>query len=89
MALFAITYDLIKRKDYPELWEALASLGAHKAMLSFYLVNLQTDNPQAVLDYLLPHVDADDRIMVVRFVGRPKYNIALKGTNDWVTANCL
>lgn len=88
MALFAITYDLVKRKDYPELWNALKQIKAHKAMLSFYLANLDTNDPQVVLDYLRPHVDEDDRIMVVKFTGRPKYNKALVGTNAWVEANC-
>lgn len=88
MALFAITYDLIKRKDYPELWNELERLGAQKALLSFYLVNLTNDDPNEVRDHLLGFVDDDDRIMVVKFSERPAYNKALSGTRDWVSSNC-
>lgn len=88
MGLFAISYDLIKRKDYPELWTELERIGAHKALESFYLANLTTDDPAVVRDHLKPYIDNDDMLMVVRFVGRPAFVKAKAGTNKWIEANC-
>ena len=36
MAVFIVTYDLNKNKDYETLWEELKRLDGHKAALSFY-----------------------------------------------------
>lgn len=87
MGLFAITYDLVKGKDYQMLWDELESLGAHKALNSFYLVNLESDDALEVKNYLEQFVDSDDRLMVVRFYDRPHYTKALVGTNYWVKNN--
>ncbi|MDP6876206.1 MAG: CRISPR-associated protein Cas2 [Alphaproteobacteria bacterium] len=87
MPLFAITYDLVKQKDYQTLWDELERLGAHKALNSFYLVSLTNDEPQEIVDHLKQFIDGDDRLMVVRFIGKPKYTFALAGTNDWVKEN--
>lgn len=87
MALFAITYDLMKGKDYPKLREEMERLGAHKALASFYLANLATDDPAVVRDHLKKFIDDDDKLMVVRFVGKPAFTKANAGTNAWVDAN--
>ncbi len=87
MALFAITYDLVKRKDYPKLWDELKRLGAHKALNSFYLVSLTNEDPQEVVNHLSQFIDNDDRLMVIRFIHKPRYTSALVGTNAWVTTN--
>lgn len=88
MGLFTISYDLIKQKDYPELWKELERLGAHKALRSFYLANLTTDDPDVVRDHLAGYVDSDDMLIVTRFIGKPSVKRALKGTADWIRANC-
>lgn len=87
MALFAITYDLVDNKDYGKLWDELEELGAHKALNSFYLVELTNDDPHEVLEHLSQFVDSDDRLMVVKFIGKPRYTKALPGTNNWVKSN--
>jgi len=88
MALFAITYDLIKRKDYQTLWDELDDLGAHKALNSFYLLNIKTeDDAQGMVNYLRQFIDDDDRLMVVKFTGKPRFAKALAGTSDWIKKN--
>jgi CRISPR/Cas system-associated endoribonuclease Cas2 len=87
MALYGINYDLIKRKDYPELWKALEQLGAFRTLASFWLANLTNEDPQEVVDHLHQFIDADDKLMVVRFIGKPKFTTANRGTNDWISAN--
>jgi hypothetical protein len=86
MALFAVNYDLVKQKDYQPLWDELARLGAHKALLSMYLVNLD-NTAQEVVDHLARYIDNDDRLMVIEFSKKPVFTKALKGTNDWIAAN--
>ena len=63
------------------------SLGAHKALNSFYLVNLTNTDPQEVLNHLKGYVDSDDRLMVVRFTGKPAFTKAHAGTNNWIKDN--
>ena len=63
MATFVLTYDLIKRKDYPKLWEELERLSAHRALESFWLINV-TNGAKELHDHLKKFVDADDRLWV-------------------------
>jgi len=83
MAYFAITYDLIKRKDYSTLWEEMESLNAHKAMNSFYLLEVNNTATQ-IKDHLKNFTDADDKLMVVEFSKKPTFTKANAGTNDWL-----
>ena len=85
MSYYLVSYDLIKRKDYPELIDALNRVGAQKCLLSQWLV----DNPsprQVLYEYLKEHIDSDDRLMVIEFEKKPTWNIGLKGTRDWIEA---
>ena len=86
MALFAISYDLIKRKDYKTLWAEMERLEAHKALNSFYLVSLNNTTAE-VRDHLEQYIDEDDRLIVVPFDKRPAHHMALVGTNKWLDAN--
>lgn len=88
MALFAVSYDLKKNKDYPTLWEEFTRLGGHKALESFYLLDLNTTAP-LLRDHLRGFVDEDDMLMVVEFMGKPAFIRARQGTNDWISAHCL
>jgi hypothetical protein len=85
MAYFVVSYDLIKRKDYPELIKALNNLGAQKCLLSQWLVD-NNCTAEDLLAHLQPHIDGDDRLMVVEFDKRPAWNIGLKGTKAWIDA---
>jgi len=88
VALFVVSYDLIKGKDYQPLWDELDQLGGHKALESFYLLNLTTEDPYTLKEHLRAFVDSDDMLMVVKFVGRPAFVKARTGTNAWISANC-
>lgn len=87
MALFAVTYDLIKRKDYPKLWEEFERLGAHKPVRSLYLLNANNTATE-VRDHFEQFIDDDDRLFVIEFGKKPKHHKALKGTNDWINEHC-
>ncbi|MBE7734630.1 CRISPR-associated protein Cas2 [Devosia faecipullorum] len=85
MATYVFTYDLIKRKDYPKLWEELERLGAHRALNSFWLINV--DNTAKELhDHLREFVDSDDLTWVSELTKNHGYT-AKKGTNAWLKEN--
>jgi hypothetical protein len=74
MALYLITYDLRKRRDYPPLYEALARLKATRLLQSVWLADL-VGPASVVRDLLTPYLDADDGIAVIE----------LKSTAQWAT----
>lgn len=79
MPIFAISYDLIKRKDYEPLWAELRRIGAQRYLLSQWAVR-RADSVTAgnLLDHLKGFVDADDRLFVTRI-----------DTADWASWNAL
>ena len=86
MAYFVVSYDLVKRKDYPKLWDEFERLDAQKVLNSMYL--LSADNTaKEIADHFAEFIDDDDRLMVIEFDEKPRYPRALKGTNDWVNSN--
>ncbi|MFQ1700871.1 hypothetical protein ACJ5NV_09770 [Loktanella agnita] len=83
MAIFSVTYDLIKNKDYAALIGALEDLDTVKVQLSQWL--LSADNTtMEVKDHLAQYVDDDDKLMVIEFSKRPQFTKAIKGTKDWL-----
>lgn len=85
MAIFTISYDLIKFKDYPELWKEFDRLGGQKILESVYLVNLNNTTEQ-VRDHFKEYIDEDDMLIVSKTT-EFKYIKALKGTGDWIAKN--
>ena len=79
MPVFAISYDLIKRKDYPELWAELERIGAQRYLLSQWAVRRAEGVTAASLrDHLNDFVDGDDRLFVARI-----------DNVDWASWNAL
>lgn len=72
--IYSISYDLIKRKDYPELYKALKSMsGTHDLDSKWTVISdLSCDR---LLDELKKHVDSDDKIIVEEVGKRADYNI--------------
>lgn len=87
MALFAVSYDLVKEKNYQELWDEMDRLGAHKALLSLYLLNLDNEDPEDVKIHFSRFIDDDDRLLVLKFTDAAA-NKCFRGTNAWIGANC-
>lgn len=83
MAYFAITYDLVKNKDYQDLINVLEDLGAVRAQLSFWLLDLDTQTA-TLKAHLAAYVDEDDKLMVIRFTDRPRFTRAFTPAIDWI-----
>ncbi len=87
MALFVVSYDLRKRKDYPTLWEEMDRLGGHKPLRSVYFVNVNLGTAAELRDHLSQYIDEDDQLIVVEFDEKPAHQRANQGTNDWIKNN--
>lgn len=61
-----ITYDLHAQRDYQRLWDALAILGACRAMLSVWIYRGPLTASQ-VRTHLGASIDSDDSLFVAEF----------------------
>jgi len=85
VAHFCISYDLIDRKDYAKLIKELTRLGAHKALLSVWLMDYEGTTAD-LLKHLSGFIDSDDKLIAIRLHWRPRYRMAIKGTDAWCDA---
>ncbi|WP_170566008.1 CRISPR-associated protein Cas2 [Ruegeria atlantica] len=83
MAYFAISYDLVAQNGYKPLFCRLEELGAVKTQLSFWLVK-SNNTAQEVKNDLEDFIDDNDRLMVIEFSKRPRFNWGFKGTRKWI-----
>lgn len=64
MALYSLTYDLVKQRNYQKLYDELGQMGAIRVTESQWYFNRINATCQGLRDYFLNFVDGDDRIMV-------------------------
>lgn len=85
MATLLIGYDLNKAKNYPDLIEAIKSLGAWWHHLdSTWLVKTSL-TPVQVRDRLKTHLDSDDELLVIDVTSRPRAWIGFSdGGSKWL-----
>jgi hypothetical protein len=86
MTTYTVSYDLIKRKDYPTLWAELARLGAHRTQASYWLVSVNKTAAE-LHDHLKSFVDEDDRVWVSELTKNHHYSNAMPGTTNWIKSN--
>lgn len=86
MAIFSVSYQLNKEKNYQPLWAEMKRLGAHKAMNDYYLLELDLESPEDLRDHLRQYIDGDDMLFVCMLTVRPAPWKCYKGTSDWLTA---
>ncbi|HAO35243.1 MULTISPECIES: hypothetical protein [unclassified Hyphomonas] len=83
MAYFMINYDLEKSKDYQKLITELERLGAAKAALSSWFVELDNTTSE-VRDHLSGFVDDDDILIVTAFITKPRYTRMKTPGHNWL-----
>jgi hypothetical protein len=66
MAKYIIGYDLRKDKNYKKLTDELERIGAFRILLSDWCLVKADTSCQAIRDYLLDYIDADDRLIVTK-----------------------
>ncbi|EAS40398.1 hypothetical protein C9J48_27370 [Photobacterium profundum] len=64
MALYFLTYDLRKSKNYDALYKELDSFNAVRVLESTWCFNRFNTSPEGLRDYFEKVLDKDDGIMV-------------------------
>lgn len=76
MALFFLSYDLRKQRNYQNLYDELAKFGAVHILESTWCFNRVNTNCVNLRDYFKRYIDANDGICVTEVA-------------DWATFNTL
>ncbi|MFY3196795.1 hypothetical protein ACOTE7_23040 [Achromobacter xylosoxidans] len=74
MALYFLSYDLRKSRNYQPLYDELAKLYATRVLESLWAFKHTDTNCASVRDYFRQFIDADDGLIVIQAV-------------DWATWN--
>jgi len=89
MALFSLTYDLIKTKDYNKLNEGIDKIPGSKTKPTESQWLLDTNwSSEEIREHIRGFVDKDDKILVIKLVQPPfwaTWNIK-KDSTDWLHA---
>lgn len=83
MALYLISYDLIKTKDYPKLHEAIRNFGTYCRPLESTWIIETTETSTNIRDYCMKYIDQDDKLLVVKLADGMAawYNLPIEVSN--------
>lgn len=85
MPLYVVSYDLKVGGDYEPLTNRLEELHAVRALESFWLVDLADNGTVDVRDHLQQFLPStNDKLMVVKFVERPRFTRAFTAAVSWI-----
>lgn len=68
--MYAVTYDLLGRKNYPRIINQLIRMGGKRIALSVWIVPSRLPTHD-LRNWLMNFMDDDDRLVVIPFVQRP------------------
>lgn len=87
MAAHMVSYDLIRRKDYPELFEALQKFDYWHCLGSTWIIKSDKTAKQ-LADDLVQHMDADDKLIVATLTGSTAWTKSFsQQCQDWLRNN--
>lgn len=86
MASFIVSYDLIKNKDYPELFEAIKRYNCLHVLESVWIVN-SSSSSKAIRDNLKTCMDSNDKLFVAELTGQSAWRNLSKEDSDWIKNN--
>ena len=66
MTCYIISYDLVKKRDYEKLYDAIKSYDDYAHITESTWAIVTSDKATKIRDNLLKHVDSDDRIFVIK-----------------------
>ncbi|GFN25465.1 hypothetical protein ADE_11630 [Achromobacter denitrificans] len=75
MALYFLSYDLRKSRNYQPLYDALAKLGATRVLESLWAITHADTNCETVRNYFRQFIDADDGLIVTQAVDWATWNV--------------
>ena len=76
MALYYISYDLRRQRNYQQLYDELKKFKAVKILESHWCFNRVNTSASGLLDYFKKFVDSDD-------------GLSISEVTDWATYNAL
>lgn len=83
MANFVVTYDLVNRRDYQKIYDAMAEHDAVSLLESVWLISVNNTAAE-VRDWLKSLTDNDDKLAVVQIRGGwATYKVDTKA-NNWL-----
>lgn len=86
-ASYLVTYDLVKRKDYPDLIGALQKYPYWHCLGSVWIIKSDNTSVQ-IRDQLLPHIDADDKLIVLKLTGEAAWTLSFPANcQEWLRNN--
>lgn len=74
MALFFLTYDLRKSRDYQSLYNELNNFNAVRILESTWCFNRINTDAAKLRDYFKNHIDSDDGLAVSEVSGWATFN---------------
>lgn len=86
MATYIISYDLVKKRDYEEIYNAIKSLGKWARVVESTWIVVSEKSCVEVRDYLLEHMDDDDQLFVTKSSGVGAWR-NVRCSNEWLKAN--
>ncbi|QOD13499.1 hypothetical protein IEE84_04260 [Psychrobacter sp. 28M-43] len=87
MALYSITYDLVKKKDYDRIYEGIKTCGtgAYARPTESQWIVKSNKSAREIVDHLRNFTDSDDKIFVIPVNGKlwASFNVSQK-IRDWL-----
>ncbi|HEF4758047.1 TPA: hypothetical protein SAN82_000431 [Pseudomonas putida] len=88
MATFLIGYDLNRPvQNYSNLIEAIKKIGAWWHHLDSTWIVKSESSTSAIRDYLRPHIDANDELLVVKLSGSGAWSGFDSSGSSWLKSN--
>lgn len=67
--LYFLSYDLVKTKDYPKLYNELEQFKAKRVLESVWCFKYESDKSEDLRDHFFKFMDKDDRLLVIQSNG--------------------
>lgn len=88
MNSYLVTYDLIKRKNYPELIKILEGFTTRWHCLGSVWIIKTTLTAAQLRDALIKHIDDDDKLIVILLQRESAWTLSFsKECQDWLRNN--
>ena len=69
MALYFLTYDLRKSRNYQPLYDELKKFNAVRVLESTWCFNRTNTNAKGLRDYFKKYIDSDDALIISEVTG--------------------
>ena len=88
MKCYLISYDLINRRDYNVLYDAIRSYGTWAKINESLWAIVTTQSALQIYENLIKFVDNDDRLFVIKSGGEAAWINAIS-SDDWLKSNLI